>query len=420
MICYTRSSQLIRRLPSEFPSNNVAEEALSQSFLQANIYDTDKLVIYKVSTQSSQGKIEIVLENFIASAKVVLIFIANSAELKKTMINHLRIIVENFEARSQRYSKMFVILLHFPAVDFFNHYYPSLYLEGWGHHYLDSVTPGTLDPNSTEDIKALVDIQEWYTSCCTQPETPVHIDDELAEDNPLESLIEESIPIIASRARCSEEDLTKFVTEKGFGPVLVKKYLKYWNVQAKLRELRRLTERTCMLKSTLNITDSVQINVRSYCLNFVVYVINAIGDDLKTIIATSDHEAVDLCHKLLELLPAPRLSQLRDFNVVNHRLHLKKPTSNVPENLLKFPLSKHISKYVEDVIDECRENINKQRSLSSNTSKPQQSLFVGLLSEKEVSDLNKLYCDAVLEKIESDPHLVSSKLIALVLCQCHF
>lgn len=77
------------------------------------------------------------------------------------MINHLRVMIEEAETQAPPISnKLFVVLLHFPPAMFFDACYPSLFLRGWSHYYLDSIGhspilhPGTLD------------IEEWFQRCC--------------------------------------------------------------------------------------------------------------------------------------------------------------------------------------------------------------------------------------------------------------
>ena len=35
--------------------------------------------------------------------------------------------------------KLFILLLHFPAMMFYDPCYPSLFLYGWDHYYLDAI-----------------------------------------------------------------------------------------------------------------------------------------------------------------------------------------------------------------------------------------------------------------------------------------
>ena len=56
--------------------------------------------------------------------------------------------------------KLFVLLLHFPPAMFFDNCYPSLFLQGWSHYYLDSIGDcPTINPGT-------INIEEWFQRCC--------------------------------------------------------------------------------------------------------------------------------------------------------------------------------------------------------------------------------------------------------------
>ena len=77
------------------------------------------------------------------------------------IVNHLRIMIEEAEAQfhsSEELNKLFVVLLHFPPEMFFNHCYPSLFLSGWDHYYLDTIAP--------PEEKGVIDICQWFSHCC--------------------------------------------------------------------------------------------------------------------------------------------------------------------------------------------------------------------------------------------------------------
>ncbi len=77
------------------------------------------------------------------------------------MVNHLRVMIEEAEFQTTPTSKkLFVLLLHFPPAMFFDSCYPSLFLRGWNHYYLDSIGHcPSLHPGQ-------LDIEEWLQRCC--------------------------------------------------------------------------------------------------------------------------------------------------------------------------------------------------------------------------------------------------------------
>ena len=103
--------------------------------------------------------------------------VINMQETKKQMVNHIRIMVEQVEGNpllphvstvpqgTRDYclwrfiiictplsflQKLFVLLLHFPPSMFYDRCYPALFLNGWDHHYFDSLQP---EPEGIVDIR---------------------------------------------------------------------------------------------------------------------------------------------------------------------------------------------------------------------------------------------------------------------------
>ena len=107
------------------------------------------------------------------------------------IVNHLRIMIEEAEAQfhsSEELNKLFVVLLHFPPEMFFNHCYPSLFLSGWDHYYLDTIAP--------PEEKGVIDICQWFSHCCgaVNRKNPAEF-----LDKPLQELMEEAIPALAAQ-----------------------------------------------------------------------------------------------------------------------------------------------------------------------------------------------------------------------------
>ena len=81
--------------------------------------------------------------------------------MKQETVNHLRVMIEEAETLAVPMScKLFVLLLHFPPVMFFDACYPSLFLRGWSHYYLDSIGRSSSAHHGT------LDIEEWFQRCC--------------------------------------------------------------------------------------------------------------------------------------------------------------------------------------------------------------------------------------------------------------
>ena len=72
----------------------------------------------------------------------LLLLCASPKLIQKETINYTRLVIEELEFEKQTYKKI-CFLLMFPSELFFDHFYPSYYLDGWNHYYLDSLVPST-------------------------------------------------------------------------------------------------------------------------------------------------------------------------------------------------------------------------------------------------------------------------------------
>ena len=101
---------------------------------------------YVITHASSQESLLTTLKCFFEHTAVnspteVLLLVANMNEVLKSTINHARILIEEIELLYQKLhtNKLVFLLLHFPPNMFYNHCYPTLFLNGWQHIFLDEI-----------------------------------------------------------------------------------------------------------------------------------------------------------------------------------------------------------------------------------------------------------------------------------------
>lgn len=101
---------------------------------------------YVITHASSQESLLTTLKCFFEHTAVnspteVLLLVANMNEVLKSTINHARILIEEIELSYQKLhtNKLVFLLLHFPPNMFYNHCYPTLFLNGWQHIFLDEI-----------------------------------------------------------------------------------------------------------------------------------------------------------------------------------------------------------------------------------------------------------------------------------------
>jgi len=379
-------------------------------------------MLCKVSSQHTQSKLEKLLEDFIKSDCCLLFLTASMQDVTKKMVNHLRVIVEEAECQIKNTSKLFVLLLHFPPAMFFNPCYPSLFLQGWDHHYLDSITPATLTRGA--EVRTVVDINEWFQQCCSFGYTSSVDSDKMVIA--LENMLRDAVPVIASRlvlkltSFCGTTNASQrtsiiedLLLDKRIGNVLSQQFAKYWNRQTMLELLQKVSRFTCNQKSTLNITDAIQTTFRSLFFDFLVYMFAKINADRNLDILLNKNctsHTLELFCNLLKTVPVPDLKILQ---VLSATVILRAPEE--PSYLPKFPFFKHVCEAIDKCIDESREKVNQgtwPTQLQGNTDRLQEDMEASIATattslchstidvHKSKQLVEEMYCEVVKSRIK--------------------
>ncbi len=319
----------------------------------------------KITLGHSQSKLERLLGGFVSSDAQVLLLVVDMQEITKKMVNHLRILVEEAERQSKTLQKLFVILLHFPPVNFFDPCYPSLFLQGWDHHYLDSIAHGTLTHcGLTANV---VDVKFWFDRCVDQ-NLKADVNDRMTVT--LESLVDESVPKVASRVSVIlsghdaytgiqwSENIRKVLVSKGIGKVLAGMFRSYWEPTVMVNELKRVITFMYNHESTLNITDSIQSVFQTLFFDFLVYMVVLMNKDMSMQLLLKDdcsEQVEKLYCKLLGALPLPDLTHLKYLST-SFQLE-----SHAPAQLYqpRFPFFNHVCEEIDKAIDESKEEVNE-------------------------------------------------------------
>ena len=324
-------------------------------------------MVFKLSSVSSQRHVLELLHTFTRSDQVkTLLVVVNMQELRqKEVVNHLRIMIEQEEAvslREDNKEKLFVLLLHFPPSKFRNGCYPSLFLQGWDHYYLDTIA---------HSVVTGFDIERWLWDYCFPQDTlPSSNEDPLIAT--LQEILHEAIPILASRVhfglvkdghfntKMSASNrsviLKELFFEKGLGDVLCERFRSYWKPKVMSKYLEKAVVFTRAQDSTLNITDSMHSTFKNLFFDFLVYIITKINEDcnIDVLFLPNDSPAIlNLFISIVKQLSIPELSELKVRSV--HCQHENRATT-----LPQFPFFKMVSGEVERVTEESREGVNTQ------------------------------------------------------------
>ncbi len=359
--------------------NSIARDALEKLVF----LETNKLVMYKLSSFLSQTTVQDFIKNFLNSETTeVCLLVVNMHETTKEIVNHVRIMIEEAEAVSTRQTtKMFVMLLHFPPAQFYQPCYPSLFLNGWDHCYLDTI--------AHSNVRGVVDIRDWFWQCCFLNQSS-----QLEEDTLLQALLgilPQSIPVLAARMFFGSRqnsyfnstmnghersEVVKGLLKKGHdeitvGRILCEKFRAYWKPGVMAEHLEKVAVFLRNTESTLNISESIQTSFKSLFLDFLVYIISRINENynIDIIFDPDCSETVqDLFLDVLRVFPTPKLSKVSLFS---NSLPQLKPLVYTP----KFPFFQMVCDIMEKVVEQSREEANvKLDILSDITTHPESSL----------------------------------------------
>lgn len=343
--------------------------------------ETDKLIMHKLSNLPSQSSVEELLRDFVSSDTAeVCILVANMQETECKMINHVRVMIEEAELTPAQRCKIFVLLLHFPPNQFFQHCYPSLFLKGWDHCYLDSLAHST--------VKGVVDIQDWFCKCYFPVEKPSPREE--GKDTLLQTLTEllpQAVSIISARVTFGNKKdgsfnssmsasqrikaLQTLFFDRGVGKVLCEKFRAYWDPKVMAEYLERAATFSKQRESTLSITDTIQSQFKALFMDFCVYMLAKANENynLDTIYAEDStslvqyaENSVSPIHKLfLDIFGTLEVPKLQYLNVLTNNLPRLQPLVEKPH----FPFFINVYQQMEKQVELSEEATNLQMDLLS-------------------------------------------------------
>jgi hypothetical protein len=407
LLCYSRSSSVTSKLfPDYYHQTGSSEDHID--VLNNHVYDSSKLKVCKFSNTISQRHLENELYNFWESADLevfLLVFDIHQSSRKKEMyINHVRIIMEQVETDHSLQNngvKLVALLLLFPPTSFIKACYPCIFLDGWTHYYLDSVSQATLGESR---LCNQISIRNWFRQFCLQDSN-----EEINLEAFLLSILNDAIPILVSRLhfyqmnghKASEEicKLLQSNEDVSVKSILVKRFKDCWNAEVVGEYIKRAASYTHKRDSTLNLADQIQVIVRFLFTEFLVYMIHIMSRNKGRELFMDSSPLAPFSKELLKSIDIPTLSDLeglKSHNIVQEDKNNKE--YSMPR---KFPFFSKVFQSVNSIINTCREHILKDKS---------EVAFQGI--EEKV-------CDEAINDWESVVAEIVSDRISESKCVCH-
>jgi hypothetical protein len=318
----------------------------------------------KFSNTLSQKQLEEELHEFWESPDqevFLLVFGIHESSRKKQMyINHVRIIMEQVELDHPPHDnqvKLVTLLMLFPPTNFVKACYPCIFLDGWTHYYLDSVSQET--PKECKNIN----IRTWFRQFCLHRSS-----EEIDLEAFLISTLDDVIPALVSRLQVGlnsneasiifhkllKHDMAmdnKVAVDNEVRTILVNRFKEYWNADIVGGYIKRSAYHTFKRDSTLNLADQIQVLVRFLFTEYLVYMIHIMSRNVG-LESFLDSSAV-LFPLRIKLLKSIRIPELSDFEGPRCRKIVQEEKSS--KKCSNFPFFSQVFGLINRVIATCRE-----------------------------------------------------------------
>ena len=417
LICFTTTNSFLHKLPDIFPTEHTSftdpNEKNTLNDIKSCIFaHADRVCLFSLRYFPTQEHFIQELKNFLDSDKLtVMVLIVNVQLVSTRKINFVRHMIEQEERLSKKSSKFFVLILHYSPGIFHsqgfnsdNHSsttsrYPSHFVLGWDHYYIDSISP----PGN------IVDIQAWLKLTIDSDDEDVTWKHEFVQqlkESLMKDILLDITSFISFKAKKIDSRLTinsdspsitrriiylrKILKFTDIGFILCEKFVHYWTPKAIQERLVIASSAVISRDSNLNISDYVQTNIRYLFSQYIIEMIYRINDDLNldTLFDERDQISNDLDEDNQYDVDSPTIKSSferqftqfeEDNNLVTPDINKKNCQlferilinyNNVPsiEDLQlvnrnkdmavstpcwsrDFPFSKHISQMMEDMIE---------------------------------------------------------------------
>ena len=313
---------------------------------------------------------------------------ANMHDITIKMINHFRIMIEEKEREFKTIDKLFVLLLHFTPSQFFNPCYPALFIQGWDHFYLDS-----LSCEASNIESACVDIKQCFRHCLFPKQSSSMMFD-------FQCLLPQAITFASARVPIAtsqylddafnqpmaiyqrEEILKKLFDDMKFGCLLCDLFMQYWTPQQTHQFLVDAADFTSSNESSLSIVRYINTRVSGLFSNYILYMIAFMNEDgnLDILASDSSESQVELFAEILKATELPKLSSIHSLCKSLHE----------PKYMgFKFPFFRTVFNEVEMIAETSRETV-KQKMNREERARLKESHAIAMISKQMKEQLKEI------------------------------
>ena len=307
VIVHSRTSADIRALPVNQQYAATEQDLTAKGTVVPDHLDPRCLKIYKLEQFRTQDDFTGMLTYFYKQSATeeydsfILLILADMQECSHDRINFARLMIDQHDAQqstqldgapSER-RKLCTLLLHKPGNHLFGNWYPTIFLGGWEHVFLDAITDQKLAVSHT------VNVSQWMHVACGLSKGAASS----AFYDALYSYLPEALLFVPPRvqfpksalsagrfnranisddsgieSRAQRHEMLKFIMEqevsddgRTFGRMLCEMFTKEWTHKRILDNMKRAADRTA--EQALNLLESLEDEFKELFHNFLTKVI---------------------------------------------------------------------------------------------------------------------------------------------------
>ena len=431
VMCFTRTTAAIHKLPSSYSWSSTANDDSFSSQTMKKLLPgglTCSVMMLKLESVYTLESFTNSLREFMENSFPVFLVIANMKICNQKRINHVRALIEECELTStvntngtSGVKRSFVLLLHFPpSLGLSKACYPTLFLHGWEHIYLDS----SFEVEQT-DLVNLCNWMQLYFSEHGQCKTGISCVSELFGlflgrlKESLKQLLPQAIDVAVARvkfgavndcylngkldarkrAELLQELLIKFPSLAEF---LCERFAKLWDLETIADQLLTAVQSQ---DSCLTVSECIQSRLRTLFYNYTSLSLFQLNKDYNLEILCEpctlndeDLAVKDLFVKMCKTLPIPQLNELW---LQNHTFDARKAVGHSHQCPV-FPFFSLVAQEMEQTLDRILVTMNEE--VASDLNDKQMADKGEMKSEKKGvnrRDIKKKAASQLLEMLTS-------------------
>eukprot|EP00118_Oscarella_pearsei_P023946 m.294339 g.294339 ORF g.294339 m.294339 type:complete len:5643 (+) comp40744_c0_seq7:98-17026(+) len=366
-VCFTRTNPRIQSFPSKYSDSSSAGTSF-ESIVPSNLAFMMCKLGQVPTLESFQGQ----FQTFLSSPARLFLVIANMEACSVSQVNLVRTMAEEKKAAALEAEKMFVLLLHFPLSKGNSQpCYPSLFLHGWDHIYLENVV--RLDKGS------LVDIGQWLSAACLTGDKELSSLQAKFQDT-LFSVLPTTVNLALSKILFGDHPKCHFNRKMNpgdrssmllnlldkmpsFGRNICRKFVGYLKRDYVTSELVIAAESLMATESALSIADKIESKIKSLFNDYLAYVLYQLNIDynLEILFDPEKGENVESVKNLfVEIFSAMPVPRVLEISVRKDTFDARQPQQQRRSNLHVFPFFNLVARIIERRLDEILVGIHEE------------------------------------------------------------